>query len=47
MYAKERHNKGNKLRNPEKLEELGNKILLEKSINIRASDYRFEDKKIL
>lgn len=45
IYAKERHNKENKLQNPEKLEELGNKILLEKSINIRASDYRFEDKK--
>ena len=45
IYAKERHNKENKLQNPEMLEELGNKILLEKSINIRASDYRFEDKK--
>lgn len=45
IYAKERHNKENKLRNPEKIEALGNKILLEKSINIRASDYRFEDKK--
>ncbi len=45
IYAKERHNKENKLENPEKLEDLGNKILLEKTINIRASDYRFEDKK--
>lgn len=45
IYAKERHNKENKLQNPEMLEELGNKILLERSINIRASDYRFEDKK--
>lgn len=45
IYAKERHNRENKLLNPEMLEELGNKILLEKSINIRASDYRFEDKK--
>lgn len=26
------------------LESLGNKSLLEKSVNIRASDYRFEDK---
>ena len=26
-------------------ESLGNKVLLEASINIRASDYRFEDKK--
>ena len=45
IYAKERHNKENKLVNPEMLEELGNKILLERSINIRASDYKFEDKK--
>jgi uncharacterized protein with ParB-like and HNH nuclease domain len=45
IYAKERQNKEKKLLNPENLEELGNKILLEKSINIRASDYRFEDKK--
>jgi hypothetical protein len=28
-----------------KIEALGNKALLEKRINIRASDYRFEDKK--
>ena len=27
------------------LESLGNKSLLEKTINIRASDYRFEDKR--
>ena len=45
IYARERHNKENKLKNPENLEELGNKILLEKAINIRASDYRFSDKK--
>lgn len=45
IYAKERHNKENTLTKTEILEELGNKILLEKSINIRASDYRFEDKK--
>lgn len=45
IYAKERHNKENKLINPDRLDDLGNKILLEKSINIRASDYRFEDKK--
>ena len=44
IYAKQRHIKENKLKNPEMLEELGNKILLEKTINIRASDYRFEDK---
>lgn len=45
IYAKARHNKENKLSNPNNLESLGNKILLERSINIRASDYRFEDKK--
>ncbi|MDR0446057.1 MAG: DUF262 domain-containing HNH endonuclease family protein [Oscillospiraceae bacterium] len=45
IYAKERHKRENKLLNPDNLEELGNKILLEKSINIRASDFRFEDKK--
>lgn len=45
IYAKERHNRENKLDDPKVLEELGNKILLEKNINIRSSDYRFEDKK--
>jgi hypothetical protein len=45
IYGRERHNKENKLLNPDNLEDLGNKILLEKSINIRASDYRFSDKK--
>lgn len=45
IYARERHNRDNKLSDPENLEALGNKILLEKSINIRASDYRFGDKK--
>jgi hypothetical protein len=45
IYARERHNKENKLQNPDSLEALGNKILLEKSINIRAAEYRFSDKK--
>lgn len=44
IYSKERCNKENKLSHIDMLEELGNKILLERSINIRASDYRFEDK---
>ena len=30
--------------NPRNVEALGNKVLLEKRINIRASDYRFADK---
>ena len=34
------------LENPDALEFLGNKSLLEKNINIRAADYRIVDKKI-
>lgn len=45
IYGKERYNKDQKLQDANNLEVLGNKVLLEKSINIRASDYRFEDKK--
>ena len=33
------------LLDPNNVESLGNKALLEKRINIRASDYRFDDKK--
>lgn len=44
IYAKNRAN-FEPLENPENLELLGNKILLEKRINIRAADYRFADKK--
>lgn len=33
------------LKNESNLDLLGNKVLLESSINIKASDYRFEDKK--
>lgn len=33
------------LRNADNIDSLGNKVLLESSINIMASDYRFEDKK--
>ncbi len=43
IYAKKRAEVENGDRS--KLEALGNKALLEKRINIRASDYRFEDKK--
>lgn len=32
------------LSNPRSLEALGNKALLEKRINIRAADYKFQDK---
>ena len=44
IYAKKRAEL-QPLKDPENLELLGNKVLLEKRINIRASDYRFEDKK--
>ena len=45
IYAKKRH-EIHPLKNPEALELLGNKTLLEKRINIRAADYRIADKKI-
>lgn len=45
IYAKKRHEL-HPLQNPKTLEFLGNKTLLEKRINIRAADYRFDDKKI-
>ena len=44
IYAKRRA-EFEPLENAENLELLGNKTLLEKRINIRASDYRFADKK--
>ena len=45
IYARNRNDKEQTLTNPKNIEKLGNKALLEKRINIRASDYRFEDKK--
>ena len=45
IYAKNRFDKEHRLSSIEKVESLGNKAILEKRINIRASDYRFEDKK--
>ena len=45
IYAKNRQGIENNLKNVNNIEALGNKVLLEKRINIRASDYRFEDKK--
>ncbi len=44
IYAKNRHGKEDSLKNSKNVEALGNKALLEKRINIRASDYRFKDK---
>ena len=45
IYAKNRFDKEHSLSSREIVESLGNKAILEKRINIRASDYRFEDKK--
>lgn len=45
IFATNRQEKEQSLSNDDLLEKLGNKALLEKRINIRASDYRFEDKK--
>ena len=44
IYARNRYEKEGSLSNPGNVESLGNKALLEKRINIRASDYRFGDK---
>ena len=46
IYAKNRNEKEKSLSNEKSVELLGNKALLEKKINIRASDYRFMDKAI-
>lgn len=45
IFARKRQEHENALSNTNLLESLGNKSILEKRINIRASDYRFEDKK--
>ena len=45
IYSKKRQDIEGGLENKSNLDSLGNKVLLEKSINISASDYRFEDKK--
>lgn len=45
VYSKQRQVMEYGLKTEENLNSLGNKILLEGSINIKASDYRFEDKK--
>lgn len=45
IYAKKREETENSLKDHKNLESLGNKALLEKSINIRAADYKFTDKK--
>lgn len=45
IFSKARQQKDNSLKDTSSLELLGNKSLLERRINIRASDYRFIDKK--
>jgi uncharacterized protein with ParB-like and HNH nuclease domain len=45
IFARKRQDMEHSLSDDAMLDSLGNKILLEESINGRASDYRFEDKK--
>ena len=45
IYPNKRQQMENGLKLESNIDSLGNKILLEASINIKASDYRFEDKK--
>ena len=45
IFSRQRQINEKALKDKNSLESLGNKALLEKNINIRASDYRFEDKK--
>ena len=47
IFAKKRQENDGALLDERNLESLGNKSLLEKTINIRAAEYRFEDKKEL
>ena len=44
IFSRSRQDKEQSLSNPRNLESLGNKSILEKGINIRASDYKFSDK---
>lgn len=44
IFARKRQENDKSLTNTKNLEALGNKVLLEDKINIRASDYRFIDK---
>lgn len=44
IFARKRQENDKTLTNTKNLESLGNKVLLEDKINIRAADYRFNDK---
>ena len=46
IYARNRNENEHTLTDSRNVELLGNKALLEKKVNIRASDYRFADKKV-
>jgi uncharacterized protein with ParB-like and HNH nuclease domain len=45
IYSRKRQEMEGGLKDESSLDSLGNKVLLESSINIKASDYRFEDKR--
>lgn len=45
IYSKKRQEMEGGLQSEGSLDSLGNKVLLEASINVKASDYRFDDKK--
>lgn len=45
IFPKKRQEHEKILKDKNNLESIGNKVLLEEEINIRASDYRFQDKK--
>lgn len=44
IFARKRQESQKELQNPKSMDLLGNKSLLERKINIRASDYRWSDK---
>ena len=44
IYARKRNEIEHSLNNSKNIDALGNKALLEKTVNIRAADYRFVDK---
>ena len=45
IFSRQRQINEKSLKNSSNIESIGNKALLEKGLNIRASDYRFQDKK--
>lgn len=47
IYAKKRYDIDGDLQNKKNIELIGNKILLENYVNIRAADYRFKEKKYI